>query len=349
VIGNRYSVLILLVAVASLATAAVPTARRPDRWEGLNVAQRSQLESLLSRFKNTPRAEQEKRRALLEDAHKVGAKSAAREFLALLDAEDKPVWKSYADAFEMVAGILRQRRPIPAEERRRASAELSEALRPAGGEKLDKAWEAMQTLKRLCCLSGSEVLAASTDLQKLRETLLAGQGLRDHCVELAAPETPAPGPRERLEAMEASIAARVFVRGKDLAVMKANEPLLAELDPQEARQLVDLNVMRVLMGKGALAVDLKLCAAARGHSADMREKGFFSHESPVEGKRVFTDRARLAGTTAGAENIFAGSESFEGANGGWFHSAGHFANMFNAGSRRTGVGRSGGHWTQMFG
>ena len=69
----------------------------------------------------------------------------------------------------------------------------------------------------------------------------------------------------------------------------------------------------------------------------------------MPGKRSFTDRAALAGTSASAENIFAGSSDPHGANNGWFYSPGHHRNMFAGGHNRIGLGHHDGRWTQMFG
>ena len=47
-------------------------------------------------------------------------------------------------------------------------------------------------------------------------------------------------------------------------------------------------------------------------------------------------------------NIFAGSQDGHVANQAWFHSPGHHTNML-ANHARVGVGRTGRHFTQMFG
>src|SRR5208337_1044126 len=98
----------------------------------------------------------------------------------------------------------------------------------------------------------------------------------------------------------------------------------------------------------ALAIDLSLCEAAREHSQDMERLHFFSHESPVPGKKTPWDRAKLAGTTASGENIFNGSTSGKAADEVWFHSPGHHKNQMGN-FARVGVGRSGVYFTQMFG
>jgi len=132
-------------------------------------------------------------------------------------------------------------------------------------------------------------------------------------------------------------------------VLQKNAQLASQLDPRAVAGMQALNAMRIMCGLAALEYDPKLCAAAAGHSKDMDALNFFSHESPVEGKKSFTDRARLAGTTASGENIYMGSGSPADALKAWFLSPGHHKNMFNAANTRQGLGRVGRHWTQMFG
>jgi uncharacterized protein YkwD len=68
----------------------------------------------------------------------------------------------------------------------------------------------------------------------------------------------------------------------------------------------------------------------------------------VPGKKSFTDRAKLFGTSASAENIAAGYHDGKAANQGWFHSPGHHKNMLGK-HKRVGMGQSGAHYTEMFG
>ncbi len=93
---------------------------------------------------------------------------------------------------------------------------------------------------------------------------------------------------------------------------------------------------------------LKLAAAARDHSRDMKRLKFFSHTSPVPGKRSFFDRAKRFGVRASSENIYTGRADGLIAHTGWFHSPGHHRNMLGR-HTRIGVGRSGVYFTQMFG
>ncbi|MEJ6700714.1 MAG: CAP domain-containing protein [Akkermansiaceae bacterium] len=114
----------------------------------------------------------------------------------------------------------------------------------------------------------------------------------------------------------------------------------------------NLNDERAVMGLHPLLLEERLSAAAWGHSNDMKAGGFFSHTSPVKGKKSPADRARKAkfqGRWTG-ENIFMGSPSFMSAYNGWFGSDGHRFIMFTKGaSNVVGMGIDGGHWTMMTG
>ena len=135
---------------------------------------------------------------------------------------------------------------------------------------------------------------------------------------------------------------------RDRELLKANATLFSQLAPEEAAAIHKLNLLRIRSGIGAIRVDLKLCTAGRGHSTDMVEHGFFAHTSPVPGKSSPSDRANLAGTSGGAENIAAGQETGHAAIQAWWYSPGHHLNMM-ASHGRTGIGRHQNHWTQMFG
>ncbi len=132
-------------------------------------------------------------------------------------------------------------------------------------------------------------------------------------------------------------------------ILEENAKLAAQIDPREVAGMQALDAMRIMCGLRPLLYDLKLCEAARGHSADMEARGFFSHDSPVPGKATPWDRAKLAGTTASGENIYMGSGSPVNALKGWFLSPGHHKNMLNDSNTRQGLGRVGKHWTQLFG
>ncbi|MCH2112163.1 MAG: CAP domain-containing protein [Planctomycetes bacterium] len=135
---------------------------------------------------------------------------------------------------------------------------------------------------------------------------------------------------------------------RDRKVLAYNLTKFATLKPEEIAGVQELNLIRIWAGIPALRVDPLLCVAGRGHSEDMVTHGFFAHQSPVEGKKSPSDRARLAGTSGGAENIAAGQDSGHGAIQAWWYSPGHHRNMMG-GHGTVGLGRFENHWTQMFG
>lgn len=138
------------------------------------------------------------------------------------------------------------------------------------------------------------------------------------------------------------------ISARDRRTLEANETLRAVLDPQELAGTTALNKLRFLLGLPCVRIDEKLTRAARDHSADMELLGFFDHTSPVPGKRTPSDRAARFGTSGGAENIANGHDSGPSAIRGWWYSPGHHRNMLGD-HARTGLGRSGVLWTQMFG
>jgi uncharacterized protein YkwD len=129
--------------------------------------------------------------------------------------------------------------------------------------------------------------------------------------------------------------------------LEANARPAALLDPAESDGVHAINRLRLVAGLTPLRIDSALTAAARDHSHAMHTRDFFSHESPIEGKRWPIDRAKFFGTTAWSENISWGSHLAARTIDMWFHSPGHLSNMLETTHRRMGVGRSLTHWTLM--
>jgi uncharacterized protein YkwD len=120
--------------------------------------------------------------------------------------------------------------------------------------------------------------------------------------------------------------------------------------PSDAIQgIEECNKWRILAGLHPCIIDPKLCLTAYDHAKDMAQNDFFSHQSPIAGKKTPWDRAMRFSTTASGENIFMGSSSYSIANKRWFHSPSHHKVMFDASFRRIGLARYGEHWVQMFG
>lgn len=108
-----------------------------------------------------------------------------------------------------------------------------------------------------------------------------------------------------------------------------------------------------------ISFDCKLFDASVGHSKDMAERGYFSHNNP-EGERP-SDRAKKAGfrmsprSGGSGENIAAGSSDAKSTLNQWLESPGHCHGLFNPYWNRMSLGRyekSGSmyrsYWTQMF-
>lgn len=121
------------------------------------------------------------------------------------------------------------------------------------------------------------------------------------------------------------------------------------VDTQSESQMIDLvNKERVSRGLNALVFDERLRTVARGHSADMFKRGYFSHFSP-EGKTV-ADRvlAVNADFIVVGENL-AYAPSLQLAHQGLMNSPGHRANILSADFGEIGIGvMDGGVYGKMF-
>jgi len=160
---------------------------------------------------------------------------------------------------------------------------------------------------------------------------------------------PDPPPYEVIEAdIELQCMAALPLSGRDRKTLTANEALRDSIAPEEYLGTLALNRIRIALGLAAVGIDEKLGNAARDHSTDMKNLGFFSHTSPVEGKRTPGQRAARAGTSGGTENIARGQNTGAGAIRSWWYSPGHHKNMLG-GHSRTGLGQCEQLWTQMFG
>jgi uncharacterized protein YkwD len=153
--------------------------------------------------------------------------------------------------------------------------------------------------------------------------------------------------RETLRGVDDTQLFSLFVK-QDQTIMAANAALRSQVPAAEYEQIWLTNLYRILVGKTPYKINPKLCDAAREHSTDMEEHKFFSHESPLPGKRTPGDRARRHGASASGENIYMGSKQPDAAFWAWFGSLGHHKNMLGA-YAEIGVGNHNAYWTQMFG
>lgn len=122
------------------------------------------------------------------------------------------------------------------------------------------------------------------------------------------------------------------------AVGEANTRASAQTN-REQRVLVLLNEIRADHNLTPLAASNELRDAARAHSTDMLEHGYFGHDGPNETWAVRIAHYLKAPMTS--ENIAWGNGSYgtpEGIVSQWMRSASHRAVILTAGLHRVGLG-----------
>lgn len=119
-------------------------------------------------------------------------------------------------------------------------------------------------------------------------------------------------------------------------------------------QVIQLtNQQRAKYGLKPLAANWELSRVARYKSNDMRDRGYFRHDSPTYGS-PFTMMKNFGITYRSAgENIAAGQRTAQEVVNSWMNSAGHRQNILSPTFNQIGVGYSSGgsygtYWTQMF-
>ncbi len=111
-----------------------------------------------------------------------------------------------------------------------------------------------------------------------------------------------------------------------------------------------VNVERTKRGLLPLTMDWQLSRVARYKSQDMRDNGYFAHNSPVYGSPFQMIKSFGISYRTAGENIAKGYKTPAAVVNGWMNSAGHRANILNASFTKIGVGyvASGNYWTQLF-
>lgn len=117
------------------------------------------------------------------------------------------------------------------------------------------------------------------------------------------------------------------------------------------REVVDLvNEIRVKNGLNKLKINWQLSRVARYKSMDMRDKGYFSHQSPTYGSPFDMMKSFGISYRTAGENIAKGQRSPQAVVDAWMNSSGHRANILSSSYTEIGVGHvsQGNIWTQMF-
>lgn len=132
------------------------------------------------------------------------------------------------------------------------------------------------------------------------------------------------------------------------------------LDSEEMAFVVLINQHRASNGLGPLKTCVTLNRSAQGHSEDMRDKNYFSHDG-LDGSDMVSRSCDACYSfacplqTAMGENIAAGNATASATFNQWKNSSGHNANMLSANFKVMGIGRATGggnygvYWTNVFG
>ncbi len=345
-----------------LVVLASPAMAQSDARTGTTITpdERREINAMLSRFRMA-RRDPQRRAEIVELAIAKGPTHVS----ALHDAigrEMQPQLTRYRNAFYHQAANLSKNRVEKVDLQEVASLRqkvLGLQHQPGFSKELivQEGDPALARLQEIFLISREAVLEASAAVKADRERLGELGVLWERCAvylheqlpndENKPKESPSfEGYLAGEESMAAGLAAPMDPQTRQ--TLAANNRLTAQLEPEEARAVLALNLTRNLLGLSALLVDPQLCATARDHSNDMQTHNFFAHESPVAGKTTPWDRAKRFGTTASGENIAMGYRDGQAVNMAWFHSPGHHTNMLGN-HTRVGMGQVGAYFTELFG
>lgn len=135
-----------------------------------------------------------------------------------------------------------------------------------------------------------------------------------------------------------------------------NSPIQASGDTTSAEAEAVLNLVnqeRSKQGLKPLKLSEKLTSIANTKAADMRDKNYFSHDSPTYGSPFDMLHAFGISYSYAGENIAAGQKTAEQVMKDWMNSSGHRANILNKNYTELGVGyvtggSYGTEWVQLF-
>lgn len=348
-----------LTAVSVLFTSLAPA--QPDPRPGAaSPEERRVISGILTQFR-TARRDPQRRAEIVESAIATSPSHVTALYEAI-GREMQPQLTRYRNSFYQQAANFSKNR-VEKVDLQEVAALRQKVLglqhQPGFSKELivQEGEPALARLQEIFVVGREEVLEASPTLATERSRLGELGALWERCAAHLYQQLPedenkpkeAPSFEAYLvgeEAIAAGLAAPMDPQTRQILAM--NNRLSTQLEPEEARAVLALNLTRNLLGLPALLIDLRLCATARDHSSDMQTHKFFAHESPVPGKTTPWDRAKLFGTTASGENIAMGYSDGQAVNMGWFRSPGHHTNMLGS-HTRAGMGQAGSYFTELFG
>ncbi|QKS73194.1 LysM peptidoglycan-binding domain-containing protein [Paenalkalicoccus suaedae] len=154
----------------------------------------------------------------------------------------------------------------------------------------------------------------------------------------------------------------VIYPGQRITVSQPSGQAQAQTQPQTQDQNMSqfeqevvrlTNIERQKQGLPALRANASLANVARVKSQDMRDRNYFSHQSPTYGSPFDMMRQFQISYQSAGENIAAGQTTPEQVVQGWMNSPGHRANIMSTSFNQIGIGYAQGgsyrhYWTQMF-
>lgn len=134
---------------------------------------------------------------------------------------------------------------------------------------------------------------------------------------------------------------------------RINIPNIDQIKAIEHQVIQLVNEERAKAGLKPLRPNWELSRVARHKSEDMRDRNYFSHQSPTYKDPFTMIKAYGINYSAAAENIAMGQTTPSQVMKSWMSSQGHRSNILNASFTQIGVGLAIGgtgkyYWTQMF-
>ncbi|MBO7748674.1 serine protease [Paenibacillus sp. MWE-103] len=117
--------------------------------------------------------------------------------------------------------------------------------------------------------------------------------------------------------------------------------------------LQQVNAERSKAGVQPLTLSAELNKVAQAKSVDMRDKGYFDHQSPTYGSPFDMMKSFGVSYSYAGENIAAGQQGVQAVMTAWMNSPGHRQNILSPNYTKLGVGYAKGgsmnpYWTQEF-
>lgn len=146
---------------------------------------------------------------------------------------------------------------------------------------------------------------------------------------------------------EKKIPESTFANGQYFGKPSGTEMIPSYNVASEKEMLALINAEREKQGMQPLVWEEKLAQAARYHAFDMGSQSYFDHDShdrsdAGELQEVVGTFERIRSfytdSFVNSENIAAGNEGADDTYSQWYHSKGHYDNMFNPNSKKVGIG-----------